>query len=239
MRCAMSKRGWSVHALLADLAVRGSRPAVIADTAEGIVVCDAATLADNALRLTAGLRARGLNEGSRVGVWAPNSVAWVASALAVLAGGAVLVPFDDFLDAKQLDAAVVAGQPALVLTTAAHVDAAAAVLHRRGVAVTLIEASDYLRRRAPPDSLTLPVISADAPAQGDAVFAAGVARCRDDPHRSEPGGLVEQEENAAGHLAVGFVGRIEAGTDDDARHGRRAVQGLQRDTDKDAGLAGG
>ena len=69
--------------------------------------------------------------------------------------------------------------------------------------------------------------------QGDAVFAAGVAGLFEDAHVAKAGDLIEQEENAAAHLTVGFIGGVKQGADDDAAERRGGLQGLQRDLHED------
>jgi HIP---CoA ligase len=59
---------------------------------EGDVATSFSQLLERVRRTAAGYRARGLESGGRVVVWAPNSVDWVVAALAVTYAGGTLVP---------------------------------------------------------------------------------------------------------------------------------------------------
>ena len=69
--------------------------------------------------------------------------------------------------------------------------------------------------------------------QGDAVFAAGVAGLFEDAHVAEAGDLIEQEQDAAPHPAVGLISGVEQRADDDAAEGRGGLQGFQRHLHED------
>ncbi|HTT80135.1 MAG TPA: AMP-binding protein, partial [Stellaceae bacterium] len=162
---------WSVHDLLSDLAAAGGRPAIIAFSDDGAVVWSCATLARRALDLVDRLSGEGFADGSRIALWAPNSPAWIASALAVLACGAVLVPLDDLADAAQLDTALSFGKPRLILTAANHSEACGSILRRAKAGTMLVEASE----RLPGDASAATAEAGDRvknlPALGDAAPA--------------------------------------------------------------------
>jgi long-chain acyl-CoA synthetase len=111
---------WTIDRLLGDLAARGHHPAIIAFGDDGTVTWDSATVADKALRLARGLSESGVSRGDRVALWAPNSPAWIVTALAVLAAGGVVVPIDDLADASQFEAAIASSGARLVFTTSRH-----------------------------------------------------------------------------------------------------------------------
>ncbi len=80
----------------------GTIPGLVADAAErfgenealvdGDVRLTFSDLAERALEVTRAAIAIGTQPGDRVGIWAPNSSAWVVAALGMVGAGAVLVP---------------------------------------------------------------------------------------------------------------------------------------------------
>jgi HIP---CoA ligase len=68
----------------------GSQPAII----DGASTLTFADVADQMHRVAAALIASGTQPGDRIGVWAPNSAAWVPAALGIMAAGAWLVPLN-------------------------------------------------------------------------------------------------------------------------------------------------
>lgn len=103
------------------------------------VVWDSETLIRATLRLAYHLRHRG---SSRIMLWAPNSPRWIASALAVLAAGHVLVSLDDMADAAQFEAALGSANPSLILTTAEHARTTGDMLRQRGISVIVLDAAE-------------------------------------------------------------------------------------------------
>lgn len=79
--------------LIAAIAPRGERPAVIALAARGAEVCTSARLAGMAAAFAADLRARGA-AGATVAVLAANRAEWVAACLGAIAARAIPVPLD-------------------------------------------------------------------------------------------------------------------------------------------------
>lgn len=161
---------WRSRELLRELSARGPHPAVIACGDDKTVIWDGATLARNALILAGRLRQTGIDSGTRVVLCAPNSPTWIASALAILAGGAVLVPVDDLADAAQFEAALASSGARLVLTTAGHLEEGGDMLRQRGAQVMLVDTPEYLGADVAsgvrPDARAedLPVLSDEAPA---------------------------------------------------------------------------
>ena len=79
----------TLPALLREAAERfGDRPAYV----EGDASLSYSALLDRVRSTAAGYRARGLEPGGRVVVWAPNSIDWVVAALATSYAGGTLVP---------------------------------------------------------------------------------------------------------------------------------------------------
>ena len=139
--------GWNVCDLLSTLAARGRHPAVIAFGNPGTLTWDSETLVHHALRLARSLRQ--FDRDSRIGLWAPNSPHWIASALGVMAAGHVLVPLDDLADAVQFEAALASAELRLLLTTAEHAETSADILRRLGIRVMLVGVPEVAGRFLP------------------------------------------------------------------------------------------
>jgi len=133
---------WSVVDLLGALAARGKHPAVIASGEGPVSVWDCETLARTAAGLAWGLRERRVERCVPVALWAPNSPAWIAAALAILAAGGVLVPLDDLADPAQVDAALELSGARLLFTTGGHGTDCAGLLQKREVRAILLDLSD-------------------------------------------------------------------------------------------------
>jgi long-chain acyl-CoA synthetase len=151
---------WTIGDLLRDLTVRGAHPAVISFDEDGVVTCGSKALAETALSLARALRERGVEKGDAVALWAPNSLAWIAAALGVLASGRVLVPIDDLADAEQFEAALNSSGARLILTTERHLDASGAILRAHNI--TALRVDDEVRTGK--DAIAWPDLAADAPA---------------------------------------------------------------------------
>ena len=78
--------------LLCDLTARGAHPAVILFGDDNVVTWGSKALAEKALSLAHELRAKEVDKDGAVALWAPNSPAWIAAALGILASGRMLVP---------------------------------------------------------------------------------------------------------------------------------------------------
>ena len=68
----------------------GNLPAVV----DGEVVLSFVDVKEQMVAVAASLLASGVERGDRVALWAPNSAAWITSALGILASGASLVPLN-------------------------------------------------------------------------------------------------------------------------------------------------
>ena len=112
-----------------------------------------------------GLGENGIGSGGAVALWAPNSPAWIAAALAVLVSGGMLVPIDDMADAEQFEAALNSSDARMILTTTRHLDESGAVLRTHNVTVIRID-EDTRGGQAPSNRLAedLPVPAGDDPA---------------------------------------------------------------------------
>jgi D-alanine--poly(phosphoribitol) ligase subunit 1 len=95
-----------------------------------------AELVEEVGRLGAGLRARGVNEGDRVALFIPNSVDFVAMALACLGVGAVFVPLAVTDPVSRLETVVTDCTPVLIVTSAG-VDTASSTFLEYGRSVTI------------------------------------------------------------------------------------------------------
>ena len=156
---------WNISDLLRTLEARGQHPAVIEFRDGDSRTWDSKTLAREVLRLAPGMCQ--FEKSSRVLLWAPNSRCWIASALAVLATGNILVPLDDMVEPAQLDAVWAASKPRLILTTAHHAKAAGDILKQRGARMILLDSPEPVA--AAPKGLPqwpedLPAPTDDAPA---------------------------------------------------------------------------
>ncbi|MDH3738610.1 MAG: long-chain fatty acid--CoA ligase, partial [Alphaproteobacteria bacterium] len=86
---------WTVQNLLADMTLCGPAPAVITFEGDAVRTTSHAELADLARRLASGLLDSGVTPGVAIGIYAPNSIAWLIVRLAIGAVGAVTVAIDD------------------------------------------------------------------------------------------------------------------------------------------------
>jgi long-chain acyl-CoA synthetase len=130
---------WTIGGLLNELTARGGHPAVIAFGEDGVVTWGSEALAEKALSLARGLREQGVDKAGGVALWAPNSPAWIAAGLGVLASGGMLVPIDDQAGAEQLEAALNSSSARLLFTTARHLDASGAILRAHDVTAIRID----------------------------------------------------------------------------------------------------
>jgi long-chain acyl-CoA synthetase len=133
---------WNISGLLSGLTLRNRHPAVIAFGAEDSETWDSATLADRTLRLARGLRDAGVGGANRVAFCAPNSPLWIATALAVLRVGGVVVPIDDLADTDQLAAALDSSAARVIFTTAGHLEASGDILRAHADRVILLDQSE-------------------------------------------------------------------------------------------------
>ncbi len=95
----------TIARLLFDSAQRFAGHVAIEENGECL---DYADLPEQALRVTRGLMALGIQPGDRVGLWAPNSREWILAALGIHCAGAVLVPVNTRM--KGTEAADVLGR---------------------------------------------------------------------------------------------------------------------------------
>jgi long-chain acyl-CoA synthetase len=73
---------WTIGGLLNELTARGEHPAVISFGEDGVATWGSEALAEKALSLACNLREDGVDSGSAVALWAPNSPVWIAAAWA-------------------------------------------------------------------------------------------------------------------------------------------------------------
>jgi long-chain acyl-CoA synthetase len=92
--------------------------------------------------LAHGLRDAGIGRGKAVALWAPNSILWVASALAALAAGAMLVPIDDLAEFAEFESALKSSNARLVITTRRHLEAGSAIIQAQDAGAILVDQTD-------------------------------------------------------------------------------------------------
>ncbi len=139
-----------------------------------VTVCDGVLdtwsserVADTALRLAKGLQSRGIGDEKVVMLWAPNSQAWVVTALAVNLAGGVLMPIDE--QAREDGPRVVRDSGAVMIATdsdhARDLRAAGVSEH---VEILLLDAREdgalFWEDLLADDAGGVPNIDADAPA---------------------------------------------------------------------------
>ncbi|AHE98731.1 AMP-binding protein [Thioalkalivibrio paradoxus] len=103
--------------LVVSRAVAEDQAAVIAMGRDSFGTTSRADLFERARRLVAGLQQAGLEPGGRVVILAPNSAAWVISALGVMNAGGVVVPLDTQMPREDLEHAFSDSEPRFVFTT--------------------------------------------------------------------------------------------------------------------------
>lgn len=110
---------------------------------EGDVVTSYADLLDRVRRTAAFYVAWDVKPGDRVGVWAPNSVDWVVSALAVSYAGATLVPLNSRYTAHEVAAILARVHAPLVVVADGFLDRTqAADLEAAGYAGRIVDIDD-------------------------------------------------------------------------------------------------
>ena len=127
--------------LLGDLKAGGGRLAVRAFTADGEVRLSYAELDDAARRLAGGLRARGVEPGAFVGLYAPNSAEWVQARLGLMFAGAVAVSLDSDLTREALAQQLGDSGARRIVTVRAHLDDLQAAGLLDGLEVWLLDAA--------------------------------------------------------------------------------------------------
>ena len=100
------------------LAAHAERPALVAFAARERREWSYGHLARTVRELAAGLVAAGLEPGARVALFAPDGPEWIASALAVIRAGAVVVPLDAQFTDDALAHTLIDSAARLVFTTA-------------------------------------------------------------------------------------------------------------------------
>jgi long-chain acyl-CoA synthetase len=112
----------TLAALVASLAARGDRSAVVAFTPSGSVTLSYSQLADTISRTAHGLRACGIGRGDRVALLGPNSPEWIVAYFGIVCSGAAAVPLDPQATADGTAAAVAHAAPKAMITTRAQRD---------------------------------------------------------------------------------------------------------------------
>jgi D-alanine--poly(phosphoribitol) ligase subunit 1 len=113
-----------------------------------------AELIEEVGRLGAGLRARGVNEGDRVALLIPNSVDFVAVALACLWAGVIFVPLAVTDPVSRLETVVTDCTPELIVTSAGVDTATSTFLEDgRSVSIDLLREDDPITPREASDAV--------------------------------------------------------------------------------------
>jgi long-chain acyl-CoA synthetase len=132
---------WTLSGVLQVLADRGEHPAMILAGESELAVTASASLAADVVGLAHRLREFGLARGERVAVCGPSSPEWIVVALAVIAAGGVMVPFDDEWDPHQFDAALAASGVRLLFAACARLQAARTTIMRHGLRTLRLDGS--------------------------------------------------------------------------------------------------
>jgi len=143
--------------LLGDLARGGERLAVRAFTPAGETCLTFRELDDSARRLAGGLRARGLEVGDFVAIYAPNSARWVQARVGVLLAGGVAVSLDSDLGREALGLQLTDSDPKVIVTVRAHLDALDAAGALDGRDVWLLDAEPEADLRSWQNLLDAPI----------------------------------------------------------------------------------
>lgn len=115
-------REGDLRQVVAGLARFGHSPAILTFSDGEVHRLSYRELADWVDRLAARLRAEQLGDDRRVALLAANAPAWIATALAVIEAGAVLVPLDAKLDEDSLRHSLADSAPGLILVDAQEHD---------------------------------------------------------------------------------------------------------------------
>ena len=106
--------------LIAELAARGERPAVVTVIGDEATSWSGAAIAEKARLLASGLIAAGVAPGEPVGLYGANRPEWVVARLALGAAGALAAPFDDLLPEAEIAPLIAHCGCRRVFTTAGH-----------------------------------------------------------------------------------------------------------------------
>ena len=106
--------------VIALLAERGERPAIVTVMGEEALTWSGAALAEPAIRLASGLLSKGLEPGEPVGLYGANRPEWVIARLGIGAAGALVAPFDDLLPEDDVVPLIAHNRCRQVFTTGAH-----------------------------------------------------------------------------------------------------------------------
>ncbi|MHB1291001.1 MAG: AMP-binding protein, partial [Sulfuricella sp.] len=112
----------SLSPVFIGLASFGQRPAILALGPEGATTWSYAELAAHVEALAGGLIQAGLMRGESVALFAPDSPAWIAAALAVIRAGGAVLPVDAQLPDEVLAHVLADSGARLVFTTSDRVE---------------------------------------------------------------------------------------------------------------------
>jgi long-chain acyl-CoA synthetase len=132
-------RDWTVQNLLEAMAVRDAAPAVIAFEGDAAAYTSYGELADRIRRLASGMVAAGIEPGAEIGLYAPNSVAWLVVRLAAGVAGAVTVALDDLMGESEAAEMLRECDCRWLFTTQEHAGALATVAPALVVEVLILD----------------------------------------------------------------------------------------------------
>ena len=130
---------WTPARLVAALASRGPRPAIVTMEDGRPRAWPGDALARDIERLATGLVAAGIGQGEPVAIHAPNSPDWIVVRLALGAAGALPIAIDDLSGAEEAAAIVADAGCRWLFASAAH---AAAFPPRDGLRIVLVDRPD-------------------------------------------------------------------------------------------------
>ena len=132
---------WTPARLVAALASRGPRPAIVTMEEGRPRAWPGDALARDIERLATGLVAAGIGRGEPVAIHAPNSPDWIVVRLALGAAGALPIAIDDLSGVEEATAIIADAGCRWLFASAAH---AAAFPPREGLRVVLVDRPDSL-----------------------------------------------------------------------------------------------
>ncbi|HEV2189134.1 MAG TPA: AMP-binding protein, partial [Stellaceae bacterium] len=135
--------GWTLRTLLDEMSARGSHPALICFADGQAQTLSYADLVDDSRRLASGLVAAGVEPGTAVALWAPNSPEWVMLRLAIGAIGALAITIDDL--AGPQDAAAILRDAGCQWLFASPAHAGTLKQHKGRLAIFVIDRSAFGR----------------------------------------------------------------------------------------------
>jgi acyl-CoA synthetase (AMP-forming)/AMP-acid ligase II len=144
-------------------------------------------LGERVERAAAACLAAGVEPGDRVGIWAPNTLDWIVSALGAVTAGAVLVPLNTRFKGTEAASVLARSGAKLLFVTGTFLGTSyVASLRRAGVELPALERVVVLADAAPEDYTTWK----DFLAEGESVSAAEVRARADAIEPAAPSDII-------------------------------------------------